>query len=147
VLVEREPPGQDESKHRAGVAPEVASFLIQLAANPTTPAFTATNYPSHGLGEQVSKKEGTKGFSVDFDLKTDRRGQRRFYPVPLPVHFQLALDATAKALGARWRVLYNDFRVAGPCFPILVVQTDHPAYLNWVRLLGLKPVLKRLSLY
>jgi uncharacterized protein DUF4157 len=93
-------------KGMPGVAPELASFLTQLAADPATPAFTAGNYKGHGGGAWSGK-----GFSADLSLKADL-DQRGFWPVPLAVQFLLALDATAKALGARWRVLYNDFRVA-----------------------------------
>lgn len=92
--------------HMARVAPEVATFLTQLAANPGAPPFTASNYAGHGGGSWAGR-----GFSVDLSLKAalDKRG---FWPHPLAVQFLLALDATAKSLGARWRVLYNDFGVA-----------------------------------
>jgi Domain of unknown function (DUF4157) len=97
---------QPESKARQGVAPELADFLSQLAADPNTPSFTASNRPGHGGGSWVGK-----GFSTDLSIKApqDRRG---FWQHSIAVRFLLALDATAKALGARWRVLYDDFGVA-----------------------------------
>ena len=100
------PTALQSEKGMPGVVPEVASFLTQLAADPATPAFTAINYKGHGGGAWSGK-----GFSADLSLKADL-DQRGFWPVLLAVQFLLALDATAKALGARWRVLYNDFRVA-----------------------------------
>jgi hypothetical protein len=106
-------------KNMPGVAPEMADFLTQLATDPNTPTFTAENYGRHGFGVW----EG-KGFSVDLRLnekKLDATGspkysdvrldQRGFYKHADAVRFLLALDATAKKLGARWRVLYNDFGV------------------------------------
>jgi hypothetical protein len=98
---------EKDAKPMPGIAPEVASFLTQLAGNPATPAFTVANYGGHGLGVWFSK-----GFSVDLYLSSSNLDQRGFYPVPLAIQFLLTLDATAKAFGARWRVLYNDFRVA-----------------------------------
>lgn len=100
------PTALQASQKMPGVAPELASFLTQLAADPDTPAFTVGNYKGHGGGAWSGK-----GFSADLFLKAGL-DQRGFWPVPLAVKFLLALDATARALGARWRVLYNDFRVA-----------------------------------
>ncbi|HRA69172.1 MAG TPA: hypothetical protein PL187_24305, partial [Caldilinea sp.] len=78
----------------------------QLAADPATPGFTAGNYAGHGGGSWAGK-----GFSTDLFLKAPR-DPRGFWEHATAVDFLLALDATAKALGARWRVLYNDFGVA-----------------------------------
>jgi hypothetical protein len=89
-----------------GVAPELADFLTQLAAVPDTPAFTADNYAGHGLGAWADK-----GFSTDLRLKGPRHA-RGFWQHSAAVLFLLSLHATAKKLGARWRVLYNDFGVA-----------------------------------
>jgi len=93
------------STNMPGVAPELADFLTQLAADPNTPPFTAENYKGHGF--LVWKG---KGFSTDLRLKGphDARG---FWRHSAAVLFLLSLDATAKKLGARWRVLYNDFGV------------------------------------
>jgi hypothetical protein len=61
------------------------------------------------------------------------------------VNFLLRLDETAKALGARWRVLYNDFRVAdevntatGSCNVGFVGGLDASGALNWHGPEGLK---------
>jgi hypothetical protein len=95
-----------QSKGMPGVAPEMSDFLTQLKADPQTPAFTTSTYSGHGGGSWADK-----GFSVDLSIKspTDQRG---LWQHSTAVTFLLCLDATAKALGARWRVLYNDFRVA-----------------------------------
>lgn len=93
-------------KNMPGVAPELADFLTQLAADPNAPAFTADNYSGHGLGAWADK-----GFSTDIRLK-GARDVRGFWQHTAAVAFLLALNATAKKLGARWRVLYNDFGVA-----------------------------------
>jgi len=100
------PKALQSDKGMPGVAPEVATFLTQLAADPTCPAFTAGNYGGHGGGSWAGK-----GFSVDLQLKAPL-DQRGFWQVSTAIQFLVALDAAAKALGARWRVLYNDFRVA-----------------------------------
>lgn len=95
-----------QSKGMPGVAPEMNDFLTQLKVDPDTPAFTASTYSGHGGGSWAGK-----GFSVDLFIRspTDQRG---FWQHSTAVTFLLRLDATAKALGARWRVLYDDFRVA-----------------------------------
>jgi hypothetical protein len=95
-----------QEKGMPGVAPETSDFLAQLKADPATPSFKASNYGGHGGGHWAGK-----GFSVDLfvNAPTDQRG---FWQHDTAVTFLLRLDAAAKALGARWRVLYNDFRVA-----------------------------------
>jgi len=95
-----------EEKGMPGVAPETSDFLAQLAADPATPSFKASNYGGHGGGTWAGQ-----GFSVDLFVSapTDQRG---FWQHSTAVAFLLRLDANAKAMGARWRVLYNDFRVA-----------------------------------
>ncbi len=93
-------------KNMPGVAPELADFLTQLAADPDTPPFTAENYAHHGFGPW----EG-KGFSTDLRL-TSPHDARGFWHHSAAVRFLTSLDTTAKKLGARWRVLYNDFGVA-----------------------------------
>ena len=100
------PANLQTDKNMPGVAPELADFLTQLAADPNAPAFTAANYAGHGLGAWADK-----GFSTDIYLKgpQDVRG---FWQHSAAVAFLLALNATAQKLGARWRVLYNDFGVA-----------------------------------
>ncbi len=100
------PSNLQSDKKMPGVAPEVAEFLSQLAADPQTPAFTAGNYSGHGGGSWAGK-----GFSVDLFLKASK-DQRGFWQHTVAVNFLLILHNTASALGARWRVLYNDFGVA-----------------------------------
>lgn len=97
---------RDEEKKMPGIAPELADFLTRLAADSGAPRFRAGNYPGHGGGSFDGK-----GFSVDLTLLTplDRRG---FWAPDQSVALLLAVDRTAKALGARWRVLYDDFVVA-----------------------------------
>ena len=97
---------EDPNKELVGVSPELADFLTQLAADPNTPAFTASNYGGHGGGSWLGK-----GFSTDISLKGPK-DQRGFWRHSTAVQLLLAVDATAKKLGARWRVLYNDFGVA-----------------------------------
>jgi len=100
------PSGIKTSDTKAGVAPEMADFLTQLKDDPGTPAFSAGNRAGHGGGTWIGK-----GFSVDISINapTDQRG---FWQHDTAVRFLMRLDATAKTMGARWRVLYNDFRVA-----------------------------------
>jgi len=94
------------AKGMPGVAPEMADFLTALKSDANTPAFKASNYGGHGGGGWAGK-----GFSVDLTLSVPH-DQRGFWQHDTAVAFLLRLDAAAKTLGARWRVLYNDFRVA-----------------------------------
>lgn len=88
------------------VAPEMADFLTTLKNDPKTASFKASNYRGHGGGSWAGK-----GFSADLTLSTPL-DQRGFWQHSAAVDFLMQIDATAKAMGARWRVLYNDFRVA-----------------------------------
>ncbi len=90
-----------------GLAPEMVDFLNAMKAKPATPPFQAENYSPHGLGAWESA-----GFSVDLKLTDVPRDQRGFWRHNDAVQFLLQMDATAKSLGASWRVLYNDYRVA-----------------------------------
>lgn len=100
VSVQQEP-------NMAKVAPEVADFLTSLRT--LEPDFTAENYRHHGLGAWADA-----GFSVDLRLvrKESPLDDRGFYQSKNAVRFLLNLNQTAKAFGATWRVLYNDFRAA-----------------------------------
>jgi hypothetical protein len=100
----------------AGVAPEFADFLARLAADvkadPTVPSFRAENRAGHGGGKVSEPRHfAGKGFSADVYITapTDQRG---FWQPKAAIAFLLQLDATATAFGARWHVLYDDFRVA-----------------------------------
>jgi len=94
------------TKGMPGVAPEMADFLTALKSDPKTAPFKAGNYAGHGGGSWAGK-----GFSVDLTLSSPL-DQRGFWQHSAAVAFLTQIDATAKAQGARWRVLYNDFRVA-----------------------------------
>ena len=123
-----------------GVAPEMDDFLTQLRADPATPPFRAENRKDHGLGPWQNA-----GFSVHLYLTSGPkdsaiapRDQRGFWRHNDAVNFLLRLDATAKTLGARWRVLYNDFRVAnevntatGSRNVVFVGGLDASGKLNW----------------
>lgn len=93
-------------KGMPGVAPEMADFLTTLKNDPKTVPFKAGNRRGHGGGSWAGK-----GFSADLTLSTPL-DQRGFWQHGAAVDFLMQIDATAKAMGARWRVLYNDFRVA-----------------------------------
>lgn len=105
------PPGTDrlEPLDRAGravppVQPLMNRLLRELWAR--SPSAAADNYPGHGGGNFKNR-----GFSVDLKIggPLDDRG---FYPRDRAVAMLLALDAAASAVGATWRVLYNDYAVA-----------------------------------
>jgi hypothetical protein len=100
---------RNDPKNTVGVAPELAEFLSDLAKIKGVPAFSAENRPKHGGGIWAGK-----GFSVDMYLRSpnESRDQRGFWMHSAAVLFLLSLDALAKTKNARWRVLYNDFRVA-----------------------------------
>ncbi len=97
---------QPKEKARKGVAPELADFMTALADDPNTPKFTASNRAGHGGGDWKGK-----GFSADIYISAplDARG---FWEHSVAVKFLLALDEKAKKFGARWRVLYDDLKVA-----------------------------------
>jgi len=86
------------------VQPLTNRLLRELWAR--SPGTTADNYPDHGGGSFKNR-----GFSLDLRIggPLDDRG---FYPRDRAVAMLLALDAAASAVGATWRVLYNDFAVA-----------------------------------
>ena len=115
----------------AGVAPEMADFLTALKADPNTADFTATNRPKHGGGTWAGK-----GFSTDLTI-TAPPDQRGFYQPGRAVAFLLQIDKTAKAMAARWRVLYNDFRVAEEVNAatgtrnVEFIGSSSPTDLNW----------------
>jgi hypothetical protein len=124
------PESIQQQKNMPGVAPEASEFLAKLAADPQTPAFTAGTYAGHGGGQWAGA-----GFSIDLALKGSH-DQRGFWQHDAAVTFLLRLDATATSLGARWRVLYNDFRVAQEVNAVtgtrnVVFVGDSKGNLNW----------------
>jgi len=121
-----------------GVAPEVAEFLTQLKASPNTPAFQASTRAGHGGGKLGDPRAWAgKGFSVDISLQTTPTDKRGFWRHDTAVAFLMQLDATAKAMSARWRVLYNDFRVAEEVNAatgtrnVVFIGSSSPTDLNW----------------
>jgi hypothetical protein len=70
------------------------------------PDFTVNNYSkNHGGGIFAGR-----GYSAD--LYIDGRDERRFFHPDRAVAALLAVNAAAAAVGADWRVLYNDYAVA-----------------------------------
>lgn len=95
------------SEAMPGVAPEVVAFLLKLQK--LEPNFKVGNYAGHGGGSWAGK-----GYSLDLYLsgKNAQKDERGFWQHDAAVLFLLNLDRAAKAVGAQWRVLYNDFSVA-----------------------------------
>ena len=123
-----------------GVAPEMNDFFTTLRADAATPPFRAENRKDHGGGGWAGM-----GFSADLYLTSAPRDQRGFWRHEDAVKFLLRLDANAKAVGARWRVLYNDFRVANEVNTTtgarnvgFVGEVDKGGSLNWHGPEGLK---------
>jgi len=96
-----------DSSPMPGLAPELVDLLGELAK--LEPNFKAGNYAGHGGGTWAGA-----GFSVDLTLsgKDSALDARGFWMHDAAVRFLLHIDAAAKAAGARWRALYNDFSVA-----------------------------------
>ena len=85
------------------VQPYMKRFLDALAARHR--GHSASNYAGHGGGDFNGR-----GYSVDLWLRgTDDRG---FYHRPQAVALIQAVAQAAAAIGAEWRILYNDFAVA-----------------------------------
>ncbi|MGH3693060.1 MAG: hypothetical protein ACRDRX_03505 [Pseudonocardiaceae bacterium] len=94
----------------APVAPEVAVFLTELeralAAETPPQTYSVENRSGHGAGPWAGR-----GFSLDMYIPA-RKDNRGFWDRSSATKFLLKLDKAATSLGARWRVLYNDFSVA-----------------------------------
>ncbi|MFD6393316.1 M15 family metallopeptidase [Nocardia sp. NPDC060259] len=86
------------------ITSEAKRFLVELRGRSS--GFDAANYSGHGGG-----KFSGRGLSLDLRLRSplDSRG---FYPRDKAIAFLADIDAAARAVGLRWRVLYNDFAVA-----------------------------------
>jgi hypothetical protein len=92
----------DDSK-TSPVAPLVVRFMEGLRAR--YQGVRAANYPGHGGG-----KFNGRGFSLDLYIGAlDERG---FYPRDEAIRFLRQLHDAATAVGAQWRIIYNDFSVA-----------------------------------
>jgi hypothetical protein len=93
-----------EDSKTAPVAPLVVSFMRELRQRYKR-FMKAANYPRHGGG-----KFNNRGFSLDLYIEgLDDRG---FYPKDEAIRFLKQLHEAAAAVGAQWRVIYNDFSVA-----------------------------------
>jgi hypothetical protein len=87
------------------VQPAMARFLRELKRRHGQ--HRAGNYAGHGGGSFNGR-----GLSIDLYLTGTATDERGFWPREKAVEFLLALDAAAKAVGVRWRALYNDYSVA-----------------------------------
>ena len=88
---------------KAPVAPLTARFVQELRRR--YPKFDVWNYRGHGGG-------AFNGRGYSLDLAIPGRDGRGFYPPAEAIRFLRAVHAAAGAVGAQWRVLYNDFTVA-----------------------------------
>lgn len=87
----------------APVAPIMVRFVAEMRRR--YPGASAANYRGHGGGSF-----NNRGYSLD--LYIPGRDARGFYPREEALKLLRAVDGAARALGARWRVIYNDFDVA-----------------------------------
>lgn len=85
----------------------VASATVRFAKELKTRFgnVSVTTYPKHG-----SKGFVDRGYSVD--LFIPGRDERGFYRQTDAIALIRAVDGAAKAIGADWRIIYNDFAVA-----------------------------------
>ena len=96
--------GLVEDSTTSPVAPLLVSFMKELRQRYTN-FMKAENYPRHGGGTFYNR-----GFSLDLYIKgLDDRG---FYPKDEAIRFLQKLHEAASAVGAQWRIIYNDFSVA-----------------------------------
>jgi peptidoglycan hydrolase-like protein with peptidoglycan-binding domain len=87
----------------APVAPATVRFAEELKRR--FAKVSVTTYPRHG-----SKGFVDRGYSVD--LFIPGRDERGFYRRADAIALIRAVDGAAKAIGAEWRIIYNDFAVA-----------------------------------
>ncbi|WP_136710035.1 hypothetical protein [Agromyces sp. H66] len=87
-----------------GVMPMTAVFVLWLIDQYGT-GFTASNYAGHGGGS-------FSGRGRSLDLTIPQRRSDGFFDATQAISFALAIDRAATAIGAEWRVLYDDFSVA-----------------------------------
>jgi hypothetical protein len=107
VQLVKTPLVKDGGEKDATVAPLVAAFMQKLLQ--LYPKASATTYysPPHGsLGF-----EG-RGFSIDLWLHNSPKDARGFWRREDAVDFLRAVHQAARAVGAEWRVIYNDYSVA-----------------------------------
>ena len=87
-----------------GVLPTTATFVLRLIDAYGT-RFTANNYPGHGGGS-------FSGRGRSLHLTIPERTPEGFFEPNAAIRLALAIDQAAAAVGAGWRVLYDDFAVA-----------------------------------
>jgi hypothetical protein len=87
------------------VAPLVAGFMQKLLQ--LYPQARADTYANHGGGAFRGR-----GFSIDLWLDRSPRDARGFWRPEDAVALLRAVHQAARAVGAEWRVLYNDYSVA-----------------------------------
>ena len=99
----REVNGSDKNP----VAPLVVAFMRKLLQ--LYPQARADTYPNHGGGLFRGR-----GFSIDLwlDVKPTPRDARGFWRPDDAVALLRAVHQAARAVGAEWRALYNDYSVA-----------------------------------
>ncbi len=107
-----------------GIAAPLREFLCRLRGEATDRASSAPSPVAAALGHysvnnysctHASGDVSGFGLSVDIDLHTVDRldpEHRGFYPYQSAMAMLRAIDASARSIGADWRVLYNDFTVA-----------------------------------
>jgi hypothetical protein len=96
--------GLIKGSDKAPVAPLMVRFVEELRRRYPS-SLSVSTYRGHGGGGF-----NDRGHSVD--LFIEGRDNRGFYPPDEAVKFLQAVDATARAVNAEWRAIYNDFSVA-----------------------------------
>ena len=92
------------SRNSLGVMVTTAEFVLWLMDQYGT-GFQASNYAGHGGGSFT-------GRGRSLDLTIPQRRADGFFDAAQAIAFALAIDRAASAVGAGWRVLYDDFSVA-----------------------------------
>jgi hypothetical protein len=87
------------------VAPLVAAFMLKLLQ--IHPRVRADTYGNHGGGAFIGR-----GFSIDLWLDDSPKDARGFWRHEDAVTLLRGVHQAARAVGAEWRVLYNDYSVA-----------------------------------
>ncbi len=96
---------EDDHHKPAAVAPLVVAFMQKLRQ--IHPTVRADTYPNHGGGAFSGR-----GFSIDLWLVGSPIDARGFWRHEDAVALLHAVHQAARAVGAEWRVLYNDYSVA-----------------------------------
>jgi hypothetical protein len=92
-----------DGSNEAPVAPSTVRFARELAKR--FASVSVSTYRGHGSQGFVDR-----GYSVD--LFIPGRDDRGFYRQSDAIALMRAVDGAAKAIGAEWRIIYNDFAVA-----------------------------------